>query len=93
MVGDQRFIVITLRCLAHVSQAQGEPRQAAQFFAASEALREALGMDRPPQNRANDPIFRAWLREQLSASEFDEAYAAGEAMTLDEVLAANDDAP
>jgi predicted ATPase/transcriptional regulator with XRE-family HTH domain len=93
VVGDQRFIVITLRNLAHIAQAQGEPRQAARLFAASEALREALAMDRPPQNQANDPIFRASLQEQLSASEFDEAYAAGETMTLDEVLADIDEAP
>jgi tetratricopeptide (TPR) repeat protein len=87
VVGDQRFFVYALRGLAHISHGRGEPRRALQLFGASEALRTSLGMRHSPINRAKDQVFVASLQQQLSAQEFGEAYAAGEAMSLDQVLA------
>jgi predicted ATPase/transcriptional regulator with XRE-family HTH domain len=87
VVVDLGFIVVALMGLSHVCQAQGELRRAAQLFGTAEALRTALAMRPPPRDRAGEQMLLASLREQLTASEFDEAYAAGEAMSLDQVLA------
>jgi hypothetical protein len=86
-VGDQAFIVYGLRGLAHVSHALGDARRAAQVFGASQALRTALGMRKTPLTTANDLSLRASLERHLPASEFTRAYAEGEAMGLDQVLA------
>jgi tetratricopeptide (TPR) repeat protein len=86
-VGDLGFIVFALRGLAYVSQAMGESRRAATVFGAAEALRTTLGMSQPSRNLARDRVFVAALQEQMAPSEFDEAYARGEAMNLDELLA------
>ncbi|HZO26813.1 MAG TPA: helix-turn-helix domain-containing protein [Chloroflexota bacterium] len=86
-VGDLGFIVVALIGLAHASRAQGELHRAAQLVGTAAALRTALAMRPPARDRASEQVLLASLREQLSASEFDEAYTAGEAMSLDQVFA------
>jgi hypothetical protein len=85
-VGDLGFIVVAMIGLAHVSWAQGELHRAAQLFGAAAALRTALAMRPPARDRVSEQVLLASLRDQLSASEFDKAYTAGEAMSLDQVL-------
>jgi non-specific serine/threonine protein kinase len=87
VVGDQRFIRSTLRGLALIAHAQGEPRRAVLLLSAGEALRAALGMRHTQRERENSERLFIELRGQLTPSEFDDAYAAGETMNLDQVLA------
>jgi hypothetical protein len=86
-VGDQGVMVDALGSLARTAQAQGEARQAVRWFAAALTLRQSLGMRNTARNHADDLSLREALQSQMTASEFDEAYAAGEAMSLDQVLA------
>jgi predicted ATPase/transcriptional regulator with XRE-family HTH domain len=86
-VGDQGFLVEALAGCARVAQVQGELGRAVMWLAASVALREALGMSCPAPTHKQDLSFRASLQAQLTAAEFDENYALGEAMSLDQVLA------
>jgi predicted ATPase/transcriptional regulator with XRE-family HTH domain len=87
VVGDQRFIRSTLRALAQIARVRGEPRRAVQLFSAGEALRAVLGMRHTRREYENSQQFLASLRERLTPSEFDDARTAGEAMSLDQVLA------
>jgi hypothetical protein len=86
-IGDQANLVDAVAGLAHAAMAQGESRQATHWLAAGRALRHALGMRYSAPNNAYYLSIREALQRQMTASEFDEAYAVGEAMTLDEVLA------
>ncbi|HZO30988.1 MAG TPA: helix-turn-helix domain-containing protein [Chloroflexota bacterium] len=86
-VGDQANMVDALGGLAHAAMALGESRQAAHLLAASRALRNALGMRYSARNTAYDLSIHEALLRQMTASELDEAYAAGEAMNLDQVVA------
>ncbi|MCC7370241.1 MAG: tetratricopeptide repeat protein [Chloroflexi bacterium] len=86
-VGDHGFLIHALGGFARVAEARGEPRRAVTWFAAAEALREALGIGHPPVTQASDLTFLADLQAQLTVSELGEAYAAGEAMSLEQVLA------
>jgi predicted ATPase len=86
-IGDQANLVDALGGLAHAAMAQGKSKQAARWLAAGRALRHALGMRYSAPNNAYDLNIREALQRQMSASEFDEAYAAGAAMSLDQVLA------
>jgi tetratricopeptide (TPR) repeat protein len=92
-VGDHGFIVHALRGLARVAHGQGEPRRAATWLGASDALRESLGMQLPPPTQATNRRLLDDLRQQLTAQDVEEAYALGQAMSLDAVLAEIDVSP
>lgn len=86
-VNDQANIVDALGGLAYAALAQGESRQAARWLAAAQALRHALGMRYSARDRAYDESIHEALHRLMTASEFDAAYADGQAMSLDQVLA------
>jgi len=86
-VGDRGFLVEALAGVARIAEAHGEPGRAVSWLTAADALRVALGMRHPQRNQADNRAFLQALRRQLSVSEFDDAYAAGDAMSLDDLLA------
>ena len=84
-VGDRAFFLFALRGLAYVSHDQGEHRRAARWYGASEAFRVALGMQHPRRNRERDQILVASLQQQMTEPEYREAFADGEAMSVEQV--------
>jgi tetratricopeptide (TPR) repeat protein len=86
-VGDQRFIRSSIRALAQIAHRQGRAGRAVRLFSAGEAMRVSLGMRQTERERAGSERLLAALREKLPTPDFEAAYAAGEAMSLDEVLA------
>jgi tetratricopeptide (TPR) repeat protein len=85
-VGDQANLVDALGGLAHAAMSLGESRQAVQWLAASQALRHALGMHYSARNSAYELSIRETLQRQMTAAEFDDAFARGESMSLDQLL-------
>jgi predicted ATPase len=73
--------------LACVAAAQGESERAARLFGASEALPEAMGAPLEPGERALQEPYLAAARSQLDETSWQEAWAEGRAMTLEEAIA------
>jgi tetratricopeptide (TPR) repeat protein len=73
--------------LAEFAAAQGQPRRAARLLAASEALRESVGVPRPPHIQAAYDVAVASAREALGAGAFTEAQAEGAALSLEQASA------
>ncbi len=72
--------------------AQREPVWAARLWGAAEALREAIGMPMPPVERADYEHVVAVARAHLGEKAFATAWAEGRAMTVEQVLAAQEQA-
>jgi len=86
-VGDQANLVTSLGGLAHAALSQGDSQHAVNWLAAAQALRQTLGMRYSARDQVYELSVRDALQRRMTASEFDQAYAAGEAMSLDDVLA------
>jgi len=85
-VGDRAFLIFGLLDMAAVYAAQGQPRRAARMLGAMAALCETLGVGLAPMNRADhDPVV-VTLRGQLGEPDFERAWTAGRALTLDQAL-------
>ena len=85
-VGDRRFLVEAVGGIARVAEAQGELARAVTWLGATDALLEELGISVLERSRADHLSFHASLQGQLTAAAFDEAYADGKAMSLDQLL-------
>jgi predicted ATPase len=72
--------------LACVAAAWGEAERAARLFGASEALPEAMGAPLEPGERALQEPYLAAARSQLDETSWQEAWAQGRAMTLEEAI-------
>ncbi len=72
--------------LACVAAARGEAERAARLFGASEALPEAMGAPLEPGERAFQEPYLAAARSQLDETSWQEAWAKGRAMTLEEAI-------
>jgi len=90
-MGTNESIAFCLEGLAAVVAAQGELRWAARLWGTAEAQREALGTPLPPVYRADYERAVAAARTQLGEEFFAAAWAEGRTMTLDEVLAAQEE--
>jgi non-specific serine/threonine protein kinase len=73
--------------LAGAAFGQGQPERAARLFGAAAALREHLGVVLPPLLRAPHDSAVAALRTSLGEPAFASAWAAGQALSLEEVTA------
>ena len=86
-----------LRDLARVAEAQGQPARAARLWSAAAAQHQAIvGRPLPADRGALRPSPRppSALRARLGDAAFDAAWAAGQAMTLEQAVAyALEDAP
>jgi predicted ATPase/DNA-binding CsgD family transcriptional regulator len=85
-LGDRYFIIWCLEGVARVATAYGQPARAVQLFAASAALRDTLGIAQQPFRRATYAQVLATARGQLDAAAFAGAWAAGEAMALEQAV-------
>jgi hypothetical protein len=76
----------SLEGLAGVAGLQEQPERAARLFGAAEALRLVAGKPLPPAYRAAYECDVAAARAQLGEATFAAAWAAGQAMTIDEAI-------
>ena len=86
-LGDRRGIAVDLGGLARVASAQQQPRRAAQLAAAAEVIWAALGSSLQP---AELLVYQQDLdaaRAQLAPAEWQAAWEAGRALSLDQALA------
>jgi predicted ATPase len=83
---DRRGMAPCLEGLAGAAAAAGEAERAARVLGAAEALREALGRPLPPVERADYEREVGAVRAALGEKAFAAAWAAGRAMTLEQVI-------
>ena len=79
-----------LEGVAEVAAAQKHPLWAARLWGAAAALRETLGAPIPLIDRAAYQAAVAAARTQLCPDRFDAAWAEGRRMTLEQVLASEE---
>jgi tetratricopeptide (TPR) repeat protein len=85
-LGDRNRIVDCLEGLAVVAGAKEQAARAARLFGAAEALRESIGMPVSPADRASYNRNVGAVRTQMDAGILAEAWAAGRAMSLEQVI-------
>jgi hypothetical protein len=83
----RRYIADSLRLVAALAAAQGEPERSARLLGAAEALRDAIGTPVDPADRADDERNVSAVRARLGEEAFEAAWAAGRAMTPDQAAA------
>jgi hypothetical protein len=76
-----------LEGLAGVAATQRQPAWSGQLFGVAEALREAIGMPLPLNERADYEHDLALARAQLDPADFAAAWALGRAMPAAQALA------
>jgi tetratricopeptide (TPR) repeat protein len=86
-LGNQGGIARGLEELAEVLLAQGQPARAARLWGAMEALREAVGMPLPPDERRRHEELVATARADMDEASWAEAWAEGRAPPLEQVVA------
>jgi tetratricopeptide (TPR) repeat protein len=86
-LGDRFLIADSLDGFALLAEVQGQPRRGARLWGAADALRQALGTPRPPEEQAECEQAIAALCAALGEEAFDAAWAAGQALPLDEAIA------
>ncbi len=85
--GARYGIYSSLGVLGSTLYAQGQTERAARLVSAAEALRETLGASRPEGYGPLHERLLAGLRTRLGQVAFDDAWAAGRAMLLDDAVA------
>jgi predicted ATPase/class 3 adenylate cyclase len=85
-VGDKLVTPGPLEGLASVAGARGEAERAARLFGASEVLREVMGTPPEPGDSALQEPYLSAARSQLDETSWQEVWAEGRAMTLDEAI-------
>jgi tetratricopeptide (TPR) repeat protein len=86
-LGNRKYAILNLERLASAAEGQHQLARAAQFLAAGENLRRTLGVPRAPAQQAKVEQLRALLHGRLGEAEFDAAWTAGCAMSLDQAIA------
>ena len=84
--GDHDEVTTCLAGLAGLAAARGHFEQAARLFGAVEMLLTASGEDHDPSNRMACDSSLALVRGQLEEDTFAMAWAAGQAMTLEQAI-------
>jgi tetratricopeptide (TPR) repeat protein len=85
--GDRPNILASLDEWAGLAAAERQPVRAARLFGAAQALLDAAGLARPPHLRATYGRDLAATRAALGPEAFAVAWAAGEAMPLEQAVA------
>jgi predicted ATPase/class 3 adenylate cyclase len=91
-IGDKELIASGLEGLASMVAVQGESAWAARLWGTAEAMREAIGAPLQPIERADFDHAVAAVRDQLGEEAFASAWAAGRAMTPEQVLTTGENA-
>jgi predicted ATPase/transcriptional regulator with XRE-family HTH domain len=85
--GTRAGIVYALDAIAGTLVVMGQAERAVRLFAAAEALREAIGLPRPPAFRGIYQRVTELARRTLGEEAFATAWAAGRALPTDEAIA------
>jgi tetratricopeptide (TPR) repeat protein len=83
-----RGVAVCLEGLAGVALTAGDPERAARLFGAAGVLRPGLAADMWPADRADYEQTLAAAREALGEAAFTAAWAEGQALSLEEAIAA-----
>ncbi len=86
VLGDKRIMAYALECFAALARAQEQPDRAAQLYGASDALRAAIGVPLPPNEREEVERALAALRPTLGEEAFNGAWTAGCALTWEQAI-------
>jgi tetratricopeptide (TPR) repeat protein len=86
-VGDQPGLATSLEGFAALAAACRQPRRALSLAGAADALHRVVDVPPSPVERATVEHWLAPAREELSVTDAAEAWAAGAAMPLEQVLA------
>lgn len=86
-VQEQIGVVFTLEGFASLAVTQKQAERAVRLFAFADQMRVALHDPRPFSEQADVERDLAAIREMIDQNTFDAAYAAGQALTIDEALA------
>lgn len=84
--GMRLGVATCLEALAEIN-AHRHPKRAATLFGAAEALREAVGIPRPPADRGTYDQTVAVVRARLGAAAFEAEWAAGRTTSMDDAVA------
>jgi tetratricopeptide (TPR) repeat protein len=87
MVENQLLTAENLEVLASVTGVRGEDARAARLWGAAESLRESLGIPLTSSERVLHDGHIAAVRSRLGEEAWEEAWAQGQAMSLEEVVA------
>jgi tetratricopeptide (TPR) repeat protein len=85
-LGDKLVAAESLEGLA-CSAARGEQERVARLFGAAEALRESVGYNQAPRERALRQPFLDAARSRLEEATWEAAWAEGRAMTFEDAIA------
>jgi DNA-binding CsgD family transcriptional regulator len=77
---------LSVEGLACSAASRGEAQRAARLFGVAATLREAVGYQQPPRERALGEPYLAAARSRLSEAEWDVAFAEGKNMGLEEAV-------
>jgi predicted ATPase/class 3 adenylate cyclase len=86
-LGDRANTLVAMEGLAGVAYRQEQPVRAARLFGAAHALREVLGVPRPPADRASHASMLAAVRTRLGDVAFNGAWEEGRALAPDQAIA------
>jgi DNA-binding CsgD family transcriptional regulator len=86
--GEKEGVAAALEGLATVAAILGQTRKAAQLYAAASALRDTMGTPMQPTERTSHEHALEALRSDLSEDAFTKAWAEGQAMPLEQAIAA-----
>jgi tetratricopeptide (TPR) repeat protein len=86
-LGERLGLAECLEGLAQVAAGSGRPDGAARWLGAAEALRTAIGAPLPPVSRPDHAATVAAARPALGEAAFAAAWADGQTVTLEEVIA------
>ena len=86
-IGARLSVPDIFDCLAALACGAGDHREAARLFGATESMRRQMGAARFKVYDADCAVAVADLREALGDNEFEEAWAEGAALSLDEAIA------
>jgi hypothetical protein len=85
---NSRAVAFSLEGLAGIAAAQRQPDRAAWLFGSAAVLRETIGVPIPPVNRPDYERDLAAAHAQLDADAWRVAWAAGQALTLEQAIGA-----
>ena len=85
-LGDKRTASESLEGLACLASSQGEAERAPKLFGAAEALGEAVDSQHMPEEAAWREPHLAAARSRLDEAAWDEAWAAGRAMSMEQAI-------
>jgi predicted ATPase/transcriptional regulator with XRE-family HTH domain len=86
-IGENEGCIEHIESLAGLLTSQGQAERAVRLWAAASALRDAMGIPRMPNERAEVEARITVCRTQCGAPVFAAAWAAGQALSLDQAVA------